>query len=71
MAAAVDEQRGAADVACGIGRQKRHHARDFDGVDGNLPVGLDGVDTYPALLAELSVFSAAVDQRQYTLARCP
>ncbi|MES2097697.1 MAG: dipeptidase [Pseudomonadota bacterium] len=26
---------------------------DFDGVDGNLPVGLDGVDTYPALLAEL------------------
>ncbi|THD37910.1 MAG: membrane dipeptidase [Sphingomonas sp.] len=26
---------------------------DFDGIDGNLPVGLDGVDTYPALLAEL------------------
>ncbi|HEX4694981.1 dipeptidase [Sphingomonas sp.] len=26
---------------------------DFDGVDGNLPEGLNGVDTYPALLAEL------------------
>ena len=26
---------------------------DFDGVGGDLPEGLDGVDTYPALLAEL------------------
>lgn len=26
---------------------------DYDGVDGQLPEGLDGVDTYPALLAEL------------------
>jgi len=26
---------------------------DFDGVDGMLPEGLDGVDTYPALLMEL------------------
>ena len=26
---------------------------DFDGVDNSLPVGLGGVDTYPALLAEL------------------
>lgn len=27
---------------------------DFDGIDGAAPVGLEGVDTYPALLAELA-----------------
>ena len=27
---------------------------DFDGIDGTSPTGLEGVDTYPALLAELA-----------------
>jgi membrane dipeptidase len=27
---------------------------DFDGIDGASPKGLEGVDTYPALLAELA-----------------